>query len=146
LEDNRVVVRLEFGTQDIGSLQRTIETGTDELDEDNLGVYERRAELLRVLESRAEESRIAISTKGGSVAFDRILLHRDVCYLSCTELVLKHGHHIPGGFLPHTLAADEYYMLGDNSAQSKDSRFWGAVRRDAIHGPVECIFWPPSRW
>jgi signal peptidase I len=39
----------------------------------------------------------------------------------------------------------EYFMMGDNRAQSCDSRRWGAVPRDNIIGEVFAIYWPPQR-
>jgi signal peptidase I len=39
----------------------------------------------------------------------------------------------------------EYFMMGDNRAQSCDSRRWGAVPRDNIIGKVFAIYWPPQR-
>lgn len=33
-----------------------------------------------------------------------------------------------------TVPAGMYYVLGDNRGESDDSRFWGAVPRDAIVG------------
>jgi signal peptidase I len=36
-------------------------------------------------------------------------------------------------------------MMGDNRAQSCDSRRWGAVPRDNIIGKVFAIYWPPQR-
>ncbi len=56
---------------------------------------------------------------------------------------------------PVTLAADEYFVLGDFSACSADSRLWTrgapghapyAVPASYIVGVVTHIFWPPSRW
>jgi signal peptidase I len=44
--------------------------------------------------------------------------------------------HVPQG---------EYFMMGDNRAQSCDSRRWGAVPRDNIIGKVFAIYWPPQR-
>jgi signal peptidase I len=43
------------------------------------------------------------------------------------------------------LGADEYFVLGDNSLHSMDSRFWGPVRRDAIIGRAVKIYWPATR-
>ncbi len=56
---------------------------------------------------------------------------------------------------PATLADDEYFVLGDFSQRSADSRLWGsgapghpayAVPRSYLDGVVTHIYWPPSRW
>ena len=44
-----------------------------------------------------------------------------------------------------TLGPDEYFVLGDNTANSKDSRYFGPIPRDSIIGRVLKIYWPPSR-
>ena len=38
-----------------------------------------------------------------------------------------------------------YFMMGDNRAQSCDSRRWGSVPRSDLIGPVFMIYWPPNR-
>jgi signal peptidase I len=38
-----------------------------------------------------------------------------------------------------------YFMMGDNRAQSCDSRFWGTVPRGNIIGKVFLTYWPPNR-
>jgi signal peptidase I len=38
-----------------------------------------------------------------------------------------------------------YFVLGDNSASSHDSRFWGFVPKRFMIGQAICIFWPPKR-
>ena len=48
-----------------------------------------------------------------------------------------HAVHVPAG---------EYYVLGDNSMSSHDSRFWGFVPRKLLLGRAICIFWPITRW
>ena len=40
---------------------------------------------------------------------------------------------------------DMYYVLGDNSSSSHDSRFWGFVPKRFLIGRAICIFWPPKR-
>ena len=40
---------------------------------------------------------------------------------------------------------DSYFMMGDNSKNSLDSRFWGTVPRKNIVGKALFIFWPISR-
>ncbi len=40
---------------------------------------------------------------------------------------------------------DSYYVLGDNSPFSKDSRYWGFVPQELVIGKAELIYWPPQR-
>ncbi len=49
------------------------------------------------------------------------------------------------------MGADEFLMLGDNSAESKDSRLWEEdpdtpfyVRRELLKGKAVWIYWPHS--
>ena len=45
----------------------------------------------------------------------------------------------------YVVPAGHYFMLGDNSRFSKDSRFFGAVPRRNIMGRAFLVFWPFSR-
>jgi signal peptidase I len=38
-----------------------------------------------------------------------------------------------------------YFMMGDNRAQSCDSRVWGTVPRGNVIGEVFMTYWPPNR-
>ena len=38
-----------------------------------------------------------------------------------------------------------YFFLGDNRADSCDSRTWGTVPRSSLIGPVILTYWPPNR-
>jgi len=40
---------------------------------------------------------------------------------------------------------DNFFVLGDNSASSQDSRYWGFVPRKNILGKALVIYWPPQR-
>lgn len=40
------------------------------------------------------------------------------------------------------LAPDEFLPLGDNSANSRDGRFFGGVKYDALLGPAVVVYWP----
>ena len=62
-----------------------------------------------------------------------------------------HGHVSQMGTGPfanqteYTVPENCYFMLGDNSRFSKDSRFFGAVPRRNIMGRAFLVFWPFSR-
>lgn len=43
-----------------------------------------------------------------------------------------------------TVPAGSYYMVGDNRADSYDSRAWGAVPRDWLVGVARARYWPPG--
>ena len=38
-----------------------------------------------------------------------------------------------------------YYVLGDNSGSSRDSRYWGFVPEDNLLGQAFIIYWPLNR-
>ena len=38
-----------------------------------------------------------------------------------------------------------YYALGDNSASSRDSRFWGLIPKKNLIGKAILIYWPLHR-
>lgn len=40
---------------------------------------------------------------------------------------------------------DRFFVLGDNSASSQDSRYWGFVPGKNILGKAMLIYWPPHR-
>lgn len=40
---------------------------------------------------------------------------------------------------------DAYYVLGDNSISSRDSRYWGFLPKKYMLGKAFLIYWPPTR-
>jgi signal peptidase I len=47
--------------------------------------------------------------------------------------------------LPEILPSDNYFVLGDDRLNAMDSRYFGYVKSDLIHGIVMYRYWPPSR-
>lgn len=41
---------------------------------------------------------------------------------------------------------DQLFVMGDNRANSSDSRTWGFVPMDNVIGRAELIYWPPQNW
>ncbi len=56
---------------------------------------------------------------------------------------LKSGDLFPE--VPFTVPEGRYFALGDNRPSSRDSRYWGFVHEEDIHGPAFFRYWPISR-
>jgi signal peptidase I len=79
---------------------------------------------------------VHFGARGLHVAWDRIVIERDVHYNSVGG---------PGGGPgTHELGADEYFVLGDNSPSSFDSRQWDepGVPAENLIGRAFFVFWP----
>jgi signal peptidase I len=44
-----------------------------------------------------------------------------------------------------TIPEDHYFMMGDNSGASADSREWGPVPKDWVIGQAFATYWPPGK-
>lgn len=44
-----------------------------------------------------------------------------------------------------TVPEDSFFVLGDNSANSRDSRYWGFFPKKNLIGKAMCIYWPIQR-
>jgi len=69
----------------------------------------------------------------GPLILGRLRLGRDISYRSTGTW---------GGAKAFQLADDEYFLIGDNPSQSRDSRNYGAVSSDRILGTVAYRAWP----
>lgn len=103
---------------------------------------------------RNVEPEVSVIGQGG-VVISHTAIYRDIYYTS------RHSYHNGnGGFgtegSAFTLGEDEYFVLGDNSPNSKDSRWWdkkgignngksyrmGVVPRDYLVGKALFVYWP----
>jgi hypothetical protein len=98
--------------------------------------------------------RVSLIASCCELALSRITVERDVYYRTPPAPM---GRGTPEK--PMVLGADEFFVLGDNSVISADSRMWhsvdarvggtcqpGAVPAHLIEGVIRAIVWPPSRW
>jgi len=74
------------------------------------------------------EKQVSLSNVVGEITYD--LPPRVETYSPKTDVT------VPGGC---------YFVLGDNSTNSLDSRFWGSLPRGNIIGRVSFCYWPPQR-
>jgi signal peptidase I len=96
----------------------------------------------------AKPCRVEIVASRCLVTLSRIQLWKDVHYRSLEEVTGGLDYAGPQwGSTGHpvVLGTDDHFTLGDNSARSKDSRFWGTVGSDQIIGVARWIYWPPAR-
>ncbi len=62
-----------------------------------------------------------------------------------SQFFIKRVAGLPGETMGNTnLAQDEYYVLGDNTFASSDSRYWGPVKKNLIIGRAILRLWPLS--
>lgn len=86
---------------------------------------------------KRRNNRVTLTANGTSVRLRELAVRRDLYYSADGE---------EGIARPIRLGDDEYYLLGDNSRVSKDSRFWSrAIRREQLVGAAFMIVWPPGR-
>ncbi|MDD5439926.1 MAG: signal peptidase I, partial [Candidatus Omnitrophica bacterium] len=85
---------------------------------------------------------------------DTVLIKEGDIYVNGNLLdqprVLKNFTYLNGGDygkegVPITVPKDSYFALGDNSANSVDSRYWGYIPAGNLTGKVFVIWWPITR-
>jgi hypothetical protein len=85
-------------------------------------------------------SRVRFGVEAGRARFRAVRILRDLYYTDggrgarfATEV-------------PVSLGPGEYFLLGDNSAASTDSRHFGPVEAEALLGRPLAVVWPEPRW
>ncbi|NCA11436.1 hypothetical protein EBR56_06455, partial [bacterium] len=94
---------------------------------------------------------VGITAVGAEVRVSDLRVLRDVYYIGAIDVSAR-GELVERERLEFPLAADQFFVLGDNSAASKDSRMWLTghhVDRELLIGKALVIFWPhavPASW
>jgi signal peptidase I len=63
----------------------------------------------------------------------------------CRTLIEPYVSSPQANFSPVHVPAGHYFMMGDNRANSDDSRDWGPIAKSQIIGEAFAIYWPPDR-
>ena len=93
-----------------------------------------------------------VTALAAEVRVSRLRILRDVFYISAHDIGARAGEFIERPRLEFPLEADQFFVLGDNSAASKDSRLWVEghhIDRTLLIGKALAVFWPhavPARW
>jgi len=80
--------------------------------------------------------RVAFGIQAGRARFRAVRILRDLYYTSVGTFART----------PLSLGPDEYFLLGDNSAASTDSRELGPVPAARLFGRPLAVVWPEPRW
>jgi signal peptidase I len=87
----------------------------------------------RLREGKTFGPRVRFGGRGGGFDFRSIRILRDLYYTA-------RGVHAVQA--PADLGPGEYFVLGDRSAESRDSREWGPVRAERLLGRPVWVVWP----
>lgn len=91
----------------------------------------------RLREGKSLGPRVHFGGEGGRFRFRGVRVLRDLWYTPRGDHATKEAEE---------LGPERYFLLGDNSAKSMDSRELGPIPRAQILGRAAYVVWPPSRW
>jgi len=89
--------------------------------------------------SRMAAASALIEVSGGPVTFRKMNIYRDIYY---TDSPSADSGYSNGLRQPFRVPDGHYFAMGDNSANSSDSRSWGKVPRENIVGRAAFVFYP----
>jgi len=99
---------------------------------------------------------VGITAESADVSVDGLRVFRDTYYVASGTQAALLGREPEEPVVAYPLEEDQFFMLGDNSSASKDSRAWGTpeapihhVDRRLLTGRALVVFWPhavPTPW
>jgi hypothetical protein len=95
---------------------------------------------------------VGITAAGADIRVKHLRVLRDTFYIGAVDVGARPGEILEEDRLEFGLEAGQFFVLGDNSAASKDSRLWlegHHVDRDLLIGKAMAVFWPhavPAPW
>ena len=101
---------------------------------------------------RGMASEVRVGARGGQARLGYLRLDRDVYYLNETVSAVTGGSQAGNGTQgnPFTVKPDYFFVCGDNSPQSYDSRAWNlpepAAPRRNLLGKAFFVYWPSAGW
>jgi len=90
-------------------------------------------------------SPVGITAQGAAVRVGDLRVLRDIFYIGAFDVGARPGEFVERQRLSFDLQSDQFFVLGDNSAASKDSRLWVEghhINRNLLVGKALVIFWP----
>lgn len=89
-------------------------------------------------EGYVSDNLVSFGVRGGKAAFESIRVDRDIYYV-------RSGYEHRWAINEELqLGDDHYFVLGDNSPNSKDARMWKYVPKKNLLGKAFAVFWPPT--
>lgn len=73
---------------------------------------------------------------------ETVEIKNDKIYINDEEIEDNNSYGPTSDYEKITLKDDEYFLLGDNRLISKDSRYFGAIKKDSIKGVTIFRFFP----
>ena len=73
---------------------------------------------------------------------DKVKIRNNKIYINNKIIEDEYAYGETSDYEEITLGDDEYFVLGDNRLISKDSRYFGAIKKSDIKGKAVFRFWP----